>query len=80
MLALKHPPKLPGMTSVLAGIALGLSASSALTRLMRGFLFGLPPTDWITFALATVVLCVVALVANLAPPRRKCRRNGGSAL
>jgi ABC-type antimicrobial peptide transport system permease subunit len=41
-----------------------------LTRLMRGFLFGVPPTDWITFLLATLLLCAVALVANLAPARR----------
>ena len=61
---------LAGMKSVLAGMALGLGASFALTRLMRGILFGVPPTDWITFALATVVLCAVALVANLAPARR----------
>ena len=59
-----------GMKSVLAGIALGLGASLALTRLMRGFLFGVPPTDWITFLLATLLLCAVALVANLAPARR----------
>jgi predicted permease len=61
---------LAGMKSVLAGIVLGLGASFALTRLMREFLFGVPPTDWITFTLAPVVLCAVALVANLAPARR----------
>lgn len=59
-----------GMKSVLAGIALGMAASLALTRLMSGFLFGVPPTDWITFLLAPMVLCVAALAANLAPARR----------
>jgi MacB-like periplasmic core domain len=59
-----------GMKSVLAGVALGLAASFALSRLMTEFLFGVQPTDWITFSFAPVVLCLVALVANLAPARR----------
>jgi putative ABC transport system permease protein len=59
-----------GMRSVLAGIALGLAASLALTRLMSGFLFGVSPTDWVAFSVAPVVLCLVALAANLAPARR----------
>jgi ABC-type lipoprotein release transport system permease subunit len=37
---------------------------------MTGFLFGVQPTDWITFSLAPVVLCLVALAANLAPAQR----------
>lgn len=59
-----------GMKSVLAGIALGLAASFVLTRLMGGFLFGVPPTDWVTFLAAPLILCVVALAANLGPARR----------
>jgi putative ABC transport system permease protein len=59
-----------GMKSVLAGVLLGMAASFAMTRLMTGFLFGIQPTDWITLSVAPVVLCVVALAANLAPARR----------
>jgi putative ABC transport system permease protein len=59
-----------GMKSVFAGLLLGMAASFAVTRLMTGFLFGVRPTDWITFVVAPVVLCVVALAANLAPARR----------
>jgi putative ABC transport system permease protein len=59
-----------GMKPVLAGVALGMAGSFALTRLVGGFLFGVPPTDWVTFSVAPVVLCVVALAANLAPARR----------
>ena len=59
-----------GMRAVIAGIVIGLLASFGLTRLMTGFLFEIPATDWITFSLAPLVLCLVALVANLAPARR----------
>jgi predicted permease len=59
-----------GMKSVLAGLLLGMAASFAMTRLMTGFLFGIQPTDWIAFSVAPVVLCFVALAANLAPARR----------
>jgi predicted permease len=59
-----------GMRPVFAGVLLGMAASFVVTRLMTGFLFGVAPTDWITFSVAPVVLCGVALVANLAPARR----------
>jgi putative ABC transport system permease protein len=59
-----------GMKPVLAGVLLGMAASFALTRLMTGFLFGVPPLDWVTFLLAPLALCAVALAANVAPARR----------
>jgi predicted permease len=59
-----------GMRSVFAGVGLGMVASFFLVRLMTGFLFGIAPTDWVTFLAAPVVLCLVAFAANLAPARR----------
>lgn len=59
-----------GMRVVAVGIAFGLLGSFALTKFMSGFLFGVRPTDWVTFLLAPAVLCAVALAANLAPARR----------
>jgi len=59
-----------GMRAVIAGIVIGLLASFGLTHLMTEFLFEVPATDWITFSLAPLVLCLVALAANLAPARR----------
>jgi predicted permease len=59
-----------GMRSVFAGVVLGMAASFFLVRLMAGFLFGIAPTDWVTFLIAPVVLCLVAFAANLAPARR----------
>jgi len=69
-----------GMKSVLVGIALGTAASFALTRLMGGFLFGVPPTDWIAFSLAPLVLSVVALAANLVPAQRAASIDAMEAL
>jgi ABC-type antimicrobial peptide transport system permease subunit len=62
-----------GMKPVLAGVALGTVGSFALSRLIGGFLFGIPPTDGVTFLAAPAVLCIVALAANLAPARRAAR-------
>jgi putative ABC transport system permease protein len=59
-----------GMKAVMAGVLLGLAASLALTRLIGSFLFGVPPTDWVAFCVAPVVLCMVAVAANLAPAFR----------
>jgi len=59
-----------GMQSVAAGVVLGMAGSFALSRLMSGFLFGIPSTDWVTFLSAPAVLGVVALAANLLPARR----------
>jgi ABC-type antimicrobial peptide transport system permease subunit len=59
-----------GMRSVLIGVGLGMAGSFAMTRLMTGFLFGIRPTDAVTFAVAPMLLCLVALAANLAPARR----------
>jgi ABC-type antimicrobial peptide transport system permease subunit len=55
------------------GIVLGLIASYALTRLMVTMLFGVRPTDPLTFAAVAIVLIAVALVACWIPARRAMR-------
>jgi putative ABC transport system permease protein len=59
-----------GMTLVLIGIAVGLAASFALTRLMEGLLFGVRPTDPLTFIVIALLLSFVALLACWVPARR----------
>jgi putative ABC transport system permease protein len=59
-----------GMTLVLIGEGIGLAGALALTRLMRGLLFGITPTDATTFIGVAIALTVVALLACLVPARR----------
>jgi predicted permease len=59
-----------GMTMVLLGVALGLAAAFALTRLMKGLLFGVSATDPLTFSLVAILLTLVALFACCIPAWR----------
>ncbi len=62
-----------GMRPVLAGLALGLLASLALTRLMAGMLYGVKAGDPLTLLGTALVLAAVALVATLVPARRAAK-------
>jgi putative ABC transport system permease protein len=59
-----------GMRLLLAGVAIGLLGSFALTRVLASVLFNIKPTDLITFVAVTVSLCVAALLACYVPARR----------
>jgi putative ABC transport system permease protein len=54
----------------LVGVAIGLGISAAMSKLLTSFLFGLTATDTVTFAGASAILCVVAMVATCLPARR----------
>jgi predicted permease len=59
-----------GSRVVCTGIAIGLIAALATTRLMTHFLYGVQPTDPITFAAVSFLEVVVALLACYVPARK----------
>lgn len=64
-----------GARMTMAGVGIGVLAALGLTRLMAGMLFGVRPTDPITFAAVALLLCGVALFACYIPARRAMRVN-----
>jgi predicted permease len=61
------------MTMVLLGLALGLAAALATTRLISSMLFGLTPTDPLTILAAVMLMMAIAAVAGYLPARRASR-------
>jgi putative ABC transport system permease protein len=59
-----------GMTFVLLGEVAGILGALALTRLLGGLLFGVTPTDALTFFTVVISLFLVALAACYVPARR----------
>jgi predicted permease len=62
-----------GIKLTSAGVTIGLLASLALTRLIKGLLFGVGATDPLTFALAALSLMFVAFLACWMPARRAAK-------
>jgi putative ABC transport system permease protein len=62
-----------GMRTPAAGIAIGLAASLALTRVLSSLLFGVSATDLATFAAVALVLASVAAGACWLAGRRAVR-------
>jgi len=59
-----------GLKVVFAGVVLGLVGALALTRFIRSLLFGVTPSDPLTFAIVSSLLILVALIAGSVPARR----------
>ena len=59
-----------GMLLAAGGIAAGMAGAWVMTRFLSNLLFGVRPTDPVTFALVPLILAAVALVACLVPARR----------
>jgi len=59
-----------GLKLTLIGIAIGLVAAVALTRLLASLLFGVSTTDPATFVIIALLLISVALLACYLPARR----------
>ena len=63
----------PGLLLTLSGVLTGLAGAVAVTRLMSSLLFGVSPTDPLTFLAVPALLALVALVACYVPARRAVR-------
>ncbi|HKG60290.1 MAG TPA: ABC transporter permease [Pyrinomonadaceae bacterium] len=62
-----------GLKLAAVGVALGLLAAIAFTRLLKGLLFGISASDPLTFGLIAALLVGVALLACWIPARRATR-------
>jgi predicted permease len=62
-----------GMNLTLLGITIGVPASLALTRFLQSLLFGIKPTDPVTFVGVVLLLGLVALLACYLPVQRAMR-------
>ena len=69
-----------GMRLVLVGVGLGLIGALALTRLLRGLLFGVGPNDPLTLAATPLLLALTALLACWMPASRASRVDPMEAL
>lgn len=59
-----------GMKLTIIGVVIGMATSFGLTRLMSGLLFGVSPSDPLTFTGIAALLTLVALLACYLPARR----------
>jgi predicted permease len=59
-----------GLALTLIGSAIGLVIAAAMSRVLAGFLFGIPPIDPISFAGTTVLFAAIGLAACYVPVRR----------
>jgi putative ABC transport system permease protein len=71
---------LRGLALAGTGIAIGVAAAFALTRLLAGLLYHVTTTDPLTFISGTLLFLVVALAASLVPARRAMRVDPAIAL
>jgi len=62
-----------GLGLAIAGAAVGLVGALIVSHLMAGLLYGVGPTDPVTFAGVAVLLIGVALLACYIPARRAVR-------
>ena len=62
-----------GLALVVTGIVIGVAGALALTRFLTTLLFGVTPTDSVTFVVVSAVFFVIAMIASLIPALRATR-------
>jgi len=62
-----------GVRMTLAGVGVGLAGGIALTRFLSALLYGVSPSDPVTFASVSLILAAVAVFACYIPARRATR-------
>jgi ABC-type antimicrobial peptide transport system permease subunit len=61
------------LTLAICGVAIGMAAALAMTRLIRGLLYGVEALDTVSFATTALLLALVAGLASYLPARRAAR-------
>ena len=69
-----------GMALAVAGVVLGVAISYAASRVLATFLYGITPTDAVSFTLAAASLLLFALIASYIPARKASRIDPAVAL
>ena len=62
-----------GLRIFLLGLCIGVAGAIVVTRWMSSVLFGVKPTDPLTFVVVALVLGIVAFLASYVPARRAMR-------
>jgi putative ABC transport system permease protein len=62
-----------GLKLTLIGVGIGIGGGLALTRFVSSFLYGVKPTDPLTFIVVSLILAGMALFASYLPARRAMR-------
>jgi putative ABC transport system permease protein len=59
-----------GLMMTLIGVGCGLAAALSLSRVIESSLYGVAPTDPLTFAAVALIVVAIALLASYVPARR----------
>jgi putative ABC transport system permease protein len=62
-----------GLKPIILGVAIGLAAAVALSRVVASLIFGVRPTDPLTFSAVALLLIVVGVLASVLPAYRATR-------
>ena len=77
---IRHMVSLYGLRLAGAGIVIGTACALATSRLLRGLLYGVSPTDLVTLCATPAVLLAVAFIASSIPARRAAAVHPAEAL